>query len=84
MLLADVWIKPKHVWEISADSFSKSTVYNLGKGKINSNQNKDAGLSLRFPRFIRQRQDKAINIDLLEEKGIDKEYEYGTDVSEII
>ena len=46
-LIPDVWVKPQQVIEIRADSISKSPIYT-------------AGLSLRFPRFIRFRDDKSI------------------------
>ncbi|NMB57108.1 ATP-dependent DNA ligase [Candidatus Beckwithbacteria bacterium] len=44
-LFPDVWVAPKIVIEIRADSISKSPLY-------------QAGLSLRFPRFIKFRPDK--------------------------
>ncbi|CAI2384407.1 unnamed protein product [Moneuplotes crassus] len=47
----DVWVNPSQVWEISADSFSNSKNYTLGEGIY---------ASLRFPRFVRQRDDKGI------------------------
>ena len=43
----DVWLSPKEVWEIRFDSITKSPKYTLG-------------FSLRFPRFIRIRNDKRI------------------------
>ena len=47
-LIPDVWAIPKLVVEVTADSISKSTKHSLG-------------LSLRFPRFIKIREDKGIN-----------------------
>lgn len=44
-LIPDVWAIPKLVVEVTADSISKSTKHSLG-------------LSLRFPRFIKIREDK--------------------------
>ena len=47
-----VWLQPKFVWEISADSFSASKTYLIGN---------NFNISLRFPRFIKERDDKDIN-----------------------
>ena len=46
----DVWLLPNHVWEIGADSISKSPSYMLARHYMFGQ-----GLSLRFPRFIRTR-----------------------------
>jgi len=47
-LIPDVWATPSLIVEVTADSISKSTKHSLG-------------LSLRFPRFIKIREDKGIN-----------------------
>lgn len=47
-LIPDVWANPSLVVEVSADSISKSTKHSLG-------------FSLRFPRFIKIREDKGPN-----------------------
>jgi DNA ligase-1 len=47
-LIPDVWAIPSLIVEVTADSISKSTKHSLG-------------LSLRFPRFIKIREDKGIN-----------------------
>jgi DNA ligase-1 len=47
-LIPDVWAFPKLVIEVTADSISKSTKHSLG-------------LSLRFPRFLKIREDKGPN-----------------------
>lgn len=47
-LIPDVWAIPNMVVEVTADSISKSTKHSLG-------------LSLRFPRFIKIREDKSPN-----------------------
>jgi len=46
-LIPDVWVEPKLVIELRADSISKSPFY-------------QTGLSLRFPRFIKFRDDKGV------------------------
>eukprot|EP00835_Amoeboradix_gromovi_P000981 NODE_38_length_30618_cov_0.377142.p4 type:complete len:433 gc:universal NODE_38_length_30618_cov_0.377142:11753-10455(-) len=45
-LEADVWVEPKHVWEIQCADLTKSPVHT-------------SGISLRFPRFLRIRNDKS-------------------------
>ena len=47
-LIPDVWAAPRLVVEVSADSISVSTKHSLG-------------LSLRFPRFLKIREDKGVN-----------------------
>jgi DNA ligase 1 len=51
----DVWFFPNYIWEIKSASFTKSPVYTLNSDSTNS-----SGISLRFPRFIRERLDKSI------------------------
>lgn len=46
----DVWIEPKYVWEVKAASLSLSPIYSAGSS--------EKGISLRFPRFIKERPDK--------------------------
>ena len=66
-LKPDIWLSPSEVfkfiyncymqlkvWEIEADKLTLSSVYTIGKKIIDS----DRGLSLRFPRLKRIRDDK--------------------------
>ena len=50
---ADVWFEPKAVLEISGAEITVSPVHTVAKDKI-----KKGGLALRFPRFLRWREDK--------------------------
>eukprot|EP00968_Pinguiococcus_pyrenoidosus_P004120 scaffold272_cov137-Pinguiococcus_pyrenoidosus.AAC.1 len=50
----DVWFRPEMVWEIRAADLSLSSVH---KGALNRVA-RGRGIGLRFPRYLRQRQDK--------------------------
>ncbi|KAI0031152.1 DNA ligase I, partial [Vararia minispora EC-137] len=52
----EVWFEPKIVWEVLTADLSLSPIYTAAMGLVS-----DRGISLRFPRFIRVRDDK--NVD---------------------
>ena len=64
-LLPDVYLLPSKIWEIGADSITRSPTYSLGK------EQSQQGFSLRFPRFIREREDKMPTVKIDEELLID-------------
>ncbi|CAE6516509.1 unnamed protein product [Rhizoctonia solani] len=56
-LVPPAWFKPSEVWEIKGADITLSPISQASKGLVTG----DRGLSLRFPRFIRVREDKALS-----------------------
>ena len=54
-LFPDHWFQPAVVWELQAADLSKSSVH---RGGFNSGKLGGRGIGLRFPRYIRDREDK--------------------------
>ncbi|CDW85574.1 dna ligase [Stylonychia lemnae] len=90
----DIWIPPKFVWEIGCDQFSQSSTFTIGRGKLPSlmmeenNQNEveaqSKGLSIRFPRFLRERDDKKVTSNILSGSSINAgEVVYDSDCTSV-
>ncbi|KAI1431065.1 ATP-dependent DNA ligase [Xylaria sp. CBS 124048] len=52
----DVWFEPQEVWEMAFADITLSPTYTAAIGLVSQ----ERGLSLRFPRFLRKREDKSL------------------------
>ena len=52
----DVWFEPQEVWEMAFADITKSPTYLAALGMVDD----ERGLSMRFPRFLKVREDKSI------------------------
>ncbi|PLB52901.1 ATP-dependent DNA ligase I [Aspergillus steynii IBT 23096] len=53
----DIWFEPQEVWEMAFADITLSPTYTAAIGLVSD----ERGLSLRFPRFLRVREDKSID-----------------------
>lgn len=53
----EVWFEPQEVWEMGFADITLSPTYTAAIGLVSE----DRGLSLRFPRFLKKREDKGID-----------------------
>lgn len=53
----DVWFEPQEVWEMAFADITLSPTYTAALGLVSD----ERGLSLRFPRFLKVREDKSID-----------------------
>jgi len=56
VLTPDHWFEACQVWELQAADLSKSSVHKGGIGRVDGSGSR--GIGLRFPRFLREREDK--------------------------
>ena len=57
----EIWFKPSQVWELRGAEFTLSPVHVAAQEQLPSEISQGRGLSLRFPRFVRLREDKGIH-----------------------
>ena len=53
----DIWFEPQEVWEVAFADITISPTYTAALGLVHDHK----GLSLRFPRFLKKRDDKSID-----------------------
>jgi DNA ligase-1 len=53
----DIWFEPQEIWEMAFADITLSPTYTAAIGLVSD----ERGLSLRFPRFLKKREDKSID-----------------------
>lgn len=75
-LYPDEWFETgKITWELQAADLSRSSVHRGGVGRVDSNLSR--GIGLRFPRFIRERDDKNAEMATTSEQIVEMFYNQG-------
>lgn len=78
VLYPDEWFEPSVVWELQAADLSRSSVHRGGVGRIDGSGNTTRGIGLRFPRFLRERDDKKPEQATTSEQVVDMFYSQGS------
>lgn len=55
----DVWFEPRQVWEIKCADIQISPIYKCGHNQLALDNGR--GMGLRFPRFLKVREDKQVH-----------------------
>jgi DNA ligase 1 len=71
VLTPDHWFEAARVWELQAADLSKSSVHTGGVGRL------DRGVGLRFPRYIRDREDKKAHLATTAEQIVEMFFNQG-------
>eukprot|EP00178_Gracilaria_changii_P007567 TRINITY_DN238_c0_g1_i1.p2 TRINITY_DN238_c0_g1~~TRINITY_DN238_c0_g1_i1.p2 ORF type:complete len:732 (-),score=202.81 TRINITY_DN238_c0_g1_i1:483-2678(-) len=66
-LQPDVWLEATQVWEVKCADLSLSPQHMAGVGRVDA----DKGVALRFPRFVRVREDKTVEQATSAEQVVD-------------
>jgi len=73
VLTPDHWFEASVVWELQAADLSKSSVHSGGAGRVEAGR----GIGLRFPRYIRDREDKRAELATTAEQIVDMFHNQG-------
>ncbi|KAJ1422633.1 hypothetical protein B484DRAFT_398989 [Ochromonadaceae sp. CCMP2298] len=73
VLYPDEWFDTAKVWELQAADLSKSSVHSGGQGRLEGGR----GIGLRFPRYLKDRDDKKPEMATTAEQIVDMFYSQG-------